>query len=698
MPCHSARALASAGLVAVLIVLLSTPLASQETRVRVAPELFVPLADNDLFGVGGGASLLLDTDAFPYWTPYTALRLSYISPAAAELEASLFVASGDVGLGLYAYPLPRMKLGAAAGVGIYAGSYAHDQSTTMTGNLFWRLGVHAGYRFTPSLTLSGGVAYTDYRTQTDSFLRGLSATVAVDLGVGGESVEGRAALRNAEARPVFPILAADYASEPFGSLTIENAESAEMRNIRIWFHVEGYSSGPALCGELDYLPRGATATVPLVADFSDSVMGVTETVRVSGAVRIIYELLGEERSSTAETAITVMHRNALQWRDPRVLAAFVSPNDPVVLEVSKYVAGLVRAHSRPEVDAHLQYAMGLFEGLRLAGVAWSEDPQTPYATMHESDELVDYVQYPHQTIAYRDGDSDDLAALYAAMLESVGVPAAIVPLDEEVLVAFRMKRGADGTREMFLQPDDFIFTGPQAWVPLRVALLREGFLQAWRGGVRLIASGKPTEGTMPGELYQVSQAWQRYPPAGVPDVLPTADKLAEEQLRATFESVLELIVAREITPRVERLRASFGPDGGSGRQRNYLGVTFARYGMYEDALAEFRAALELGHRAALVNIGNIAFLTGDYEAAVSWYEQAIERSPRDPIAIIGLARSYYELDRFDEADRYFRMATAIQPDLSDRYVYLSARVSGTEARASTATERRGNMLWDDERP
>ena len=158
---------------------------------------------------------------------------------------------------------------------------------------------------------------------------------------------------------------------------------------------------------------------------------------------------------------------------------------------------------------------------------------------------------------------------------------------------------------------------------------------------------------------------------------------------------VSLVVAKEVAPRAERMRLAFGPGGGSGRQHNSLGVLYARYGMYAEALAEFQAAAALGFASAAVNIGNVAFLTGDYTTAAAWFDKAAADRPEDVAAIIGLARSLYELDRYDEADELFRKATNYMPELAERYGYLSARLSGSTARASAVMDRGGGMLWDE---
>ncbi len=679
-----------------ILVAAVIPASAQDVRIRVAPDLLVPLADTDTFGLGAGASFNMDMDFFGFLAPYLGADLRFVSPAADKFDGSLTLASGGAGLGAFAFPLPRLKVAASYGGGVYVGSYSDpDGVSTMVGNVFWKAGGEVGYRFSPGMTLSGGAAYVDMMNKVDgkvgSFYKGLALSVVADIGFGSKNAVGRATLQSSESAPVYPIVAFDYAKGAFGSVTVRNSESAEIRDVEIFFHSDGYTSGPILCAEIPYLKKGAVASAPLLASFSDQVMSITENVRVRGEVTIAYTLLGEPRRASAETTISILNRNALTWGDPRILASFVSPNDPAVLDSSKFLAGVIRSRARTELDSNLQYALGVFEGLRLSGIAWSADPQTPYSRMRAAPEDVDYVQYPYQTIAYRGGDSDDIAALYAAELESIGIPAALIPLSGEVLVAFKMSGGESTTKGSFANSSDFIFVDGEAWAPVRVSLLREGFLRAWSDGAALVKASADARD----RFFRVTEAWRRYPPAGVPGIPAATRKPSEEQVRAAFDNAVSLVVAKEVAPRAERMRLSFGSDGGTGRQRNSLGVLYARYGMYAEALAEFQAAAAQGYQAASVNIGNVAFLTGDYKTAAAWFERAAEERPEDVSAIIGLARSLYELDRYEEADEMFRRATDYMPELAERYGYLSARLTGTTARASAVMERGGGMLWDE---
>ncbi len=683
--CSASACLLLLGLVSIF------PADAQQFRLQSAPQVLVPLADRDVFGLGLGASLALTTALNDFIGPYAGIGVTSIRPAASDLDSSLLLASVGGGMELFTYPTARLQVGGSLGGGAYAGSYRSGTESIPTGNLYWQAGVDAGYRLSPDLTLSGRLSYLDLRSRIGSFYRGLVVSARVELGLDTGASAGRAVLELARSQPVYPILAEQYEDSAFGDVTIRNGESAEIRNVEVWFAAPGYTSSPRLCGTIDYLSRNEEATLPLFANFSEEVMTVTELLRTTGEIRITYELLGESQTARAETTIAIANRNALTWQDPRILASFVSTNDQALMDVSKYVAGLVRSEARTEVDSNLQYALALFEGFRLSGIAWSPDPQTPYAAMRTAPDEDDYVQYPHQTIAYAGGDSDDLAVLYAAALQSVGVPAALIPFEDDVLVAAQLGLSESDARGFFSNPDDLLFVDGQTWVPVRVSSLREGFLRAWSEGARVVGENGGTGET----FFRLSEAWREYPSAGVPGVEVAGRRPDADEVIRAFTNLITLVVEREVTPRAERLRSSFGPDGGNGRQRNRLGILYARYGVYDKALPEFEAAYRAGYERATVNIGNIAFLLGDYETALDWYEQAVERDPDDPTALIGLARTFYELDRYEETDEYFERARRLRPEVADRYSYLSARIGDAAGRASAAADRLGNVIWDE---
>ena len=103
-------------------------------------------------------------------------------------------------------------------------------------------------------------------------------------------------------------------------MTIRNAESAEIRDVEVWFDAEGYTTGPALCASFPYLRKGAVADAPLVAAFSDQVMTVTENVRRITSYNVCYtKLLRSDQVSALRFMIdTVVSPRATRGAPSRV--------------------------------------------------------------------------------------------------------------------------------------------------------------------------------------------------------------------------------------------------------------------------------------------------------------------------------------------------------------------------------------------
>jgi tetratricopeptide (TPR) repeat protein len=378
-------------------------------------------------------------------------------------------------------------------------------------------------------------------------------------------------------------------------------------------------------------------------------------------------------------------RNAMKWRDPEILAAFVSPQDPSMLELSKYAAGLVRNKMKPDIDKNLQFGMGIFEALRLYGLVQGADPTSPYKKLHAEPDQTAYIQYPYQTLSFKSGDSDAIALTVAEALESIAIPAAVVPLPDDVIVAFPLKMSASQAMTTFITPGDFIYDGDQAWVPLQASRIREGFLSAWVGGAKLWRDASSAQGSAAPRLLKIEQAWKKYAPVSLADAYYKPIRPTEDQIDLAFENTLGRFVAHEITPRVQRLMSEMGgSDDGTGRQLNSLGILYARYGQYAEAKAQFEKAVAKDYPPAITNLANVAFLMDDYRTAADFFKKSLALNPDNIGALIGLARTEYEVDDFAGADERYRKLKALDPAAAAPFSYLSAHVDSPSALAISA--------------
>jgi tetratricopeptide (TPR) repeat protein len=685
---------------ALVVVLLSSAfphwgLCAPQVDVRISPEAWIPYGNDqkvgdlviDQFSLGYGLDLSANLSLFGFLGPYLELGGGVLPLN--KVGSSLSFGAGGLGLSFYAYPIPRLMARAGVGGGMAYAAYPSAASGLAP---YWKAKAEFGYRFSPSFGVMASSGYAQILGTEAPIYKGISAGLVFNIGLDKLGGGPSGLMTEVEKQQtLFPI--AFYMSDkaPIAILHLTNRESAEIRDVKVSFSAGDYTSRAAPCGSFPLIQRGKSVEVPIVANFNDKVLGFSEMTKIQGDIKVEYKILDASKGVQTAIAVVFNNRNAATWADERVVGAFVSPQDPSMLELSKYIAGLVRVHARPEIDKSLQYGMGLFEGLRVYGVVWTADPTIPYVEARKDTSKLAYIQYPYQTLSYKSGDSDAVALAVAEALESVAVPAAIAALPEDMIVAFPLDMGAAKARISFSNVSNFIFQGDKAWVPLRASMIRDGFLRAWQAGAELWRSHADEAP----RLVTIEEAWKEYQPIALVDVDFKPTKPAEEAVNLAFENVLGRFVATEVEPKARRLLAEM-QGGGTGRQRNSLGILYAQYGLYDEAKAEFEKAVAMNSAPALVNLANVSFLLKEYEAAAAYYEKALQAQPNNKAALIGLARARYELDSFAQADDLFARVKAIDPALADQYAYLASMVDTTQAlrASSAAADRGGGMTWD----
>ncbi len=362
--------------------------------------------------------------------------------------------------------------------------------------------------------------------------------------------------------------------------------------------------------------------------------------------------------------------------------------NPAVLWFSKFVAGVVRDRLRGDVNRNLQYAVGLFEAERLYGLNYVVVPSNDYSVHHDDKTYIDSVSFPHQTFFYRGGDCSDLAILYSALLESVGIEAAFITIPGHIFAAFSLGISEAEAKAEFYDPGMLIYRDGRAWAPVEITMVKDGFTKAWRVGAKEWYDNVRL-GTA--AFYPVREAWKSYPPAAFPDVNPRFSLPDEVLTMQSFDLSLDRYVAREIEPRIKETRARLAA-GDPRIMANELGILYGRYGMLKESWAQFSAAAKGDFQSAWTNLGNVAYLRKDYKLAVGYYQWALKLDSEDHNALLGIARSQYELELFDESDRAYAELLAKDPELARRNGYL-ASIYGGEGRAWSLSDRFAGTAW-----
>lgn len=599
--------------------------------------------------VGGGGLFSLGLDAGFFDVGATAGYFVVPKNNSGELldDEATFVSVIPFGLQMnfFFYPAARLEFsfGAAAGYGIAQNGNASHFAPWYRG--FGEL----GFRFNPKWTLGVSGSYFAYQNDTwfgDPGIGGITAGLSLKYHLevsrktrGSGTVECTADIPES----LFPLFYAMYKENPFGTILLKNNETAEIRNVVVRFRAQGYTASELECGRVSTIRKRKSKEIALVADFTKDILRFTEAGKIPGEIIVSYEILGEKKESVSSVVIPVYNRNQMRWSDPQSLAAYISSSAPEVLELSKVLVGLARSHLRSGLNRNMQFAMYVFEGMRLAGIKCADDFETPYDTFHLDESALDYIQYPYQTMFYKSGDKDEVGILFMALLESVGISVSYVSLADDFIVLFDTKIEADKS-DRFFEGDEHIFTiDDTAWIPLSMKTLREGFINSWHG-----AANKMNNLILMGEedltLINLEEAWQLYPSAGFTSSDNVSVYTDEKRVVAACDVDLARYISTEFGPKIADLQNQITKSGVTADTYNQLGIVYVRAGMYKEAAEVYQRSAALGNVTAMNNLGNIASLQKNYLEAKKWYERALATDPNNASARKNLERVLGELE------------------------------------------------------
>ena len=362
----------------------------------------------------------------------------------------------------------------------------------------------------------------------------------------------------------------------------------------------------------------------------------------------------------------------------------LAPSDPELLALSEHLRAAITPSMNSGVDRNLQSAVGFREGLRVLVTGLVESPSSDGASMGE-------IKPPLQTLKDGRGTGAELSVLYASLLESAGIKTAFISVPGHTYVAVALAADPKEARTACGCTDELLFREGRTWVPVEVMPADGSFSDAWHSGFQEWRAARKQA-----LFCSVPAAPPPHPPAAragsgqtpLPDLEPAA---------AGFRVEVRRLAARAISLPEARLMAAVTSSGRSPGALNTLGLLYARYGFAEKAEAQFLAAIEGGeHAPALVNLGNLRLMSGAPGEALDFFQRAAAAAPHDPAALLGLARSNFQLNHRWLAKEQHRSLQAQDPKLAEQFSYLGRWGEWTRQDAEAALMK-DVMVWGEER-
>ncbi|MDY6904642.1 MAG: tetratricopeptide repeat protein [Thermodesulfobacteriota bacterium] len=468
-------------------------------------------------------------------------------------------------------------------------------------------------------------------------------------------------------RDIFSNTYKNYEKNGIGSIRVRNNTNELISKLTIQFTIKNFMDFASETVLRDMAPA-ESREITLKAVFNDRILNVTEDTPVQTEITAAYYMGGEQRVYAAKQSINVYEKHKMTWDDPARIAAFVTTKDGVVMDFARGVLTQYDYTTDPLVSGCL-----LFNAIGTAGVIYTRDPSNSYQETKDNTDLIDYLQYPRETLRRKSGDCDDLAILYAALLESVGIKTRFVEGPGHIFLMFQIDTAimseADTMNDMLAVVDG------QIWVPVEVTHVGKAFVDAWDAGSRQYSQWAEA-GVL--STLDVHHAWRAYKPASLPltDFVPAPVTRADMEQR--FPEAFDVIRNLTIKIKHRQMVASLAAEPENTTALLQLGIIYAQYGILDQAMTLFERALENepDNAALLNNMGNLYFLEGHYQKAVDAYRKAVEADPDDAFVWVNLAKALLKIKATAEAKQTFDKACTINPEVIRNHRSLALKLLG----------------------
>jgi hypothetical protein len=216
---------------------------------------------------------------------------------------------------------------------------------------------------------------------------------------------------------------------PIGYVILLNSGNDDARNVKMVISSpDNYFDTNTV--NINSIYKGGQKTQHIYLNFNDNVLEISDATSIPVSILVeYYDSFNIKHQEFVSSSMQVLGRNSLSRGYGKPYSAYVTPLHPLIREfASKSTSGLSAALNNEQQTLAARW---LFESMRSYGIDYVNDVVN----------IGDYVQFPYETMKNKNGDCEDLAILYASLLESVGIEAVIIRYPEHVLAGYINKMG-----------------------------------------------------------------------------------------------------------------------------------------------------------------------------------------------------------------------------------------------------------------
>jgi hypothetical protein len=463
-----------------------------------------------------------------------------------------------------------------------------------------------------------------------------------------------------------------YATSKIGNVTVRNDYDKELK-ITVKVTIPGLTETPSQ--ESFMLGPNEERTSLFSAIFSSDILNVKAPEFRQAKVRIEYKMKNEEKFTESTEKFRLYGRGAITWDDPRKAVAFVTKLDPNVeflaMEATKDLP------YRPELElGNLYTAAALFDAVGALGIKYHEDPENPFSVIPKSQHSVDYIKYPSQLLQDKQGDCDDLTALYASLLEFSGIKTALITTSNHITLMFDSGIHEQNWGVLPLGDSLIVVRDKTLWIPVEITEIGKPFQEAWEVGGRQYGEFKRDEEFNVFNVRDFEGVYLSALPEATQNRLPEMppDTVLKRRTEKDFdfiEAVRSPLPVRAYLVKIQKEPANL-------RWANELGVVYAQQDSLTTSEKQFLHMLsfEPDNPSALNNLANVYCILGRFVDSETYYSKASTFLQNEPGIYLNLA-ILYQIWKVENPTDSLNLQNKSEQNLSKAFSLLKGDASKT---------------------
>ena len=237
-----------------------------------------------------------------------------------------------------------------------------------------------------------------------------------------------------------------------------------------------------------------------------------------------------------------------------------------------------------------------------------------------------------------------------------------------------LSTGISAQDDGYTMDNMYVIDDGMLWIPVETTLIGKPFTQAWEAGSKAYYQWQDNGLG----LLNVHAAWGTYKPASLPQSVWQPDSVARSAIEQRFPDQHATLLRMDTRTRMRRYLQAIEQNPQDLDAHLQAGIISAKAGDVEEAKKFFATVLaaEPGNAVALNNRGNLQFMAGKYQGAITDYQAAAKADPQDALIWINQARTYRALKDTEQARAAFLKAQAIDPEIRKQYRTMAVELLG----------------------